>query len=373
MASIVRTKIPRQLLLFLMLALAATSAPGAALDDSAHELARKIAANLPAGASVTLQFRNESSLTSADAAQAQKTIEQDLLGRGFHLNGAASPSATVSIVFSANLKGFVWSAEIRPGEVSGADSTVVMLDVPRPVAPLVSSTALPLTLHVEKFWEGPDRILDAAFITAPDGSGRWLLLLEPGSLAIRKGDAGPWKKLALPPTNFRVRDPIGRFLNLETSVVALIGGEGTACTFLPDLAAVGPCHALVGVFEWPGPPLLREGASIGISEWLSQKPSCGSAAQELITGAGDYTQPDYVQVVEASSSISMSPQSPPLDFPGPVLALRTEPSTVTPQGEPLQPGPRGEAQPGAPLATVIVHNLKTRNYEAYKLSFSCNQ
>lgn len=352
MASIVRTKIPRQLLLFLILALAATSAPGAALDDSAHELARKIAANLPAGASVTLQFRNESSLTSADAAQAQKTIEQDLLGRGFHLNGAASPSATVSIVFSANLKGFVWSAEIRPGEVSGADSTVVMLDVPRPVAPLVSSTALPLTLHVEKFWEGPDRILDAAFITAPDGSGRWLLLLEPDGLAIRKGVDGPWTMLPFPASSTYSRDPHGSFLKLDSPIVVLNGA--TECTMSPDLATVANCAPAPEVHIGPGPGpevLVGLGSSSFGSQVLYVNSSCSSWGPWIVTGSGDYSEADYVQTVDSRMAL-LSPQ---LGFPGPVMALRAGP------------------QLGPSSATLIVRNLKTRNYEAYALTISCNQ
>jgi len=332
-----------------MFALAAASARGAALDDSAHELARKISANLPAAASIALQFRNESSLTSAEAAQVQQTVQQDLQGRGFRPAAADSPAYAVSVVFSENLQNLVWSAEIHAGDVSGNTSTVVLVDVPRPATPLASSAALPVTLHAEKFWEGPDRILDAAFIAAPGGSGRWLLLLEPDGLAIHKSVAGPWTILPFPPSSTYSRDPHGSFRKLDGPIVVL-NGE-TECTMSPDLAIVAKCAPFVEVHIGAGPELPAWLASslVGIQSLYAQPP-CGTWTQWLVTGTGDYTQPDYVQAMDSRMAL-LSPQ---LGFPGPVMALQAEP------------------QAGAPWTTVIVRNLKTLNYEAYQLSISCN-
>jgi hypothetical protein len=80
------------------------------------------------------------------------------------------------------------------------------------------------------------------------------------------------------------------------------------------------------------------------------KSVCGGVGQFLATGARDYTQPDSMQVFRTApgGTVAISTE---LEFPGPVTALHGV----------------------SDIPRVIVRNLSTGNYEAYRLSFSCGQ
>jgi hypothetical protein len=83
---------------------------------------------------------------------------------------------------------------------------------------------------------------------------------------------------------------------------------------------------------------------------IEMKSVCSGGYQFLATGARDYTQTDSLQVFQTASG-GTAAVSAELDFPGPVTALH--------------------AALDAPR--VVVRNLTTGNYEAYRLSFSCGQ
>jgi hypothetical protein len=94
----------------------------------------------------------------------------------------------------------------------------------------------------------------------------------------------------------------------------------------------------------PGPPPPGKGTVI------EMKSACSGANEFLATGARDYTHTDSLQVfqTESSGTVAISAE---LEFPGPITALHAVSDT-----------PR-----------AVVRNLKTGNYEAYRLSISCGQ
>jgi hypothetical protein len=93
-----------------------------------------------------------------------------------------------------------------------------------------------------------------------------------------------------------------------------------------------------------GPPPPGKGIELALNT------KCGALQQFLATGAGDYTHTDSLQLfqTEPSGPVAISAE---LNFPGPILDLHS--SLESPR--------------------AIVRNLKTGNYEAYRLSFSCAQ
>jgi hypothetical protein len=88
----------------------------------------------------------------------------------------------------------------------------------------------------------------------------------------------------------------------------------------------------------------------GMGMELTIAPVCGGTNQFLATAARDYTQADSLQVFQLEAN-GASPMSAELDFPGPILDLHS----------------------ALDANRVIVRNLATGNYEAYRLDISCGQ
>ncbi len=88
------------------------------------------------------------------------------------------------------------------------------------------------------------------------------------------------------------------------------------------------------------------------SELVGLQTGCRGGWQILASGTGDYGEPDTLQAYEIVNHKAVE-ASVPVDFEGPVLAL--------------WPLPNGSE------AMAITQNLKTAEYEAYRVSISCGQ
>jgi hypothetical protein len=229
----------------------------------------------------------------------------------------------------------VWSAEIRQGDVS----RVVFLTLPKSPEDQIAPRTKSLALHGEKFWEGPERILDAAVARIADGDQR-LVLLVPEGLLVRKFDGGSTIKIPLDSSQTSARDPDGTILRLDSLSVLL---EPNLCTAELDPPAVRECH--------PSPKLPGVPAIPSHGQVTRIRTMCGAGDQILASGAGDYSQPDTVQAFEEQSGTFVA-VSEELNFPGPV-SLHNAPNILNP--------------------TAVVRNLHTGNYEAYRLSISCER
>jgi hypothetical protein len=216
---------------------------------------------------------------------------------------------------------------------------------------------MPLTIRSEKFWAGPERILDAGEIS--NGAGKsWLVLLLPDGLRIQDRQTGSASKMEIASVQSASRDPWGNLnfdpvgntiafflsprvctVNLETpDLNGCLPEEGSAGAPLgnrfPVMIDVSPAG--------PAPP--------GKGTEIVMQSVCGGASQFLATGARDYTQTDLLQVFQTESSGAVA-VSAELDFPGPITALHA----------------------ASNIPRAVVRNITTGNYEAYRLSFSCGQ
>jgi len=353
MMSAERSTLSLRALLFLF---AVIGIPGIArssnLEDSAKELARKIAAALPAGENISYEIRNISLLKPGEAARIDQALKAELQERGIHLTSGGAATAVV-VTLSENFKNLVWTGEIH----QGGTSQVALIAVDRFAENRASSNTMLVTIRSEKFWEGPERILDAGEIA--NGAGKsWLALLLPNGLLIRDAQTGSASMLELESNQSASRDPWGNLnfgpigdtitfflaprvctVNLETpNLSGCLSGEGPAA--IPS----GGRSALMFDIAPSGPPLPGKGTEI------EMKSACGGADQILATGAGDYTQTDSLQVfqMDAGGAVAVSAEQ---DFPGPVTAVHA-----------VSDPPR-----------AVVRNLATGNYEAYRLFFSCGQ
>jgi len=338
------------LFLFVLIAIPAR-AQSATLEESAKEFAWKIAAALPANANITCETRNVSSLKPGEVLRIDQSLKAGLQEKGVSLV-ASGAAVTVLVTLSENLRNLIWTGEIR----QGATSQVVLMAVDRLPASGALSGALPVTIHSEKFWEGPDRILDAGEVS--NGTGKsWLVLLLADRLLIQDKQTGSATTLEITSNQSTSRDPWGNLhfgliansvifflaprvcnVNLESpSLDGCSPGDGSAGSMpaaMPMIFDIAPA----------GPPPPGKGTIV------EMKSVCAGPNQFLATGSRDYTQTDSLQVFQTDSSGAVA-ASAELDFPGPIVALH------------------GVADP----PRAVAKNLTTGNYEAYRLSFSCGQ
>src|SRR3954463_11813062 len=99
--------------LFLCATLFFLTAAAAASDWSgpARDLARKISAKTGPGA-VSVSFKNVSSMSAGDAAEARRALELALRSAGLRIVAAEQAVALVGVTWSENVAGYVWIAEI---------------------------------------------------------------------------------------------------------------------------------------------------------------------------------------------------------------------------------------------------------------------
>jgi hypothetical protein len=354
MTGIDRSKLSCRTLLFLFVLLAAPMAARCdTLEDSARDLAGKIAVGLPTGVSVSFEVRNISSLQLDEFNRIRQALTADLQNKGVRTETTGSPRVSVVVTLSENVKSFVWTAEIHYADTS----SVVLTRVPRPRESRI--VAVPIKLRSEKFWEGPQNILDAMIVNSSSGESL-LLLLTPVSLLIRKIGSDEVSIVQIPATEFMMRDPAGGMTQFENKVTVRFLGQ--ICSIDLDARTLTECHPP----ERPsGPPLGRafedlKFAVLGpMPDYLSGQIapieiSCRTGPVYVSSGSGDYTKPDTVRLFESDVTggiVAQNPLSDILHFAGPVMALISNGAT-----------PR-----------AIVRNLETGNYEAYRFSITCAQ
>jgi hypothetical protein len=334
-----RSNLSCRSLLFLFVLLGAPmAARSATLDDSARELAGKIAVALPAQKNISCEIRNVSSLQPDEVARIEEALKAELQKEGISTQASSSATASAVVTLSENLKNFVWAAEIHQGDAS----QVVFTTIPRPQENRAISSAMPMTLRSEKFWEGREHILDAAVVAMPN-SDRWLVLLVPEGLSLRKLDGGPIVTIPVDSFQTKSRSPYGALLNTENPLKVLL--DPNICTVSLDPPSLRECQVspkLVTLTMIPG-----RGQVTGI------RSGCDAGSQVLSSGPGDFAEPDSVQAFEWHDRTPVA-VSDEVNFPGPVSFHRI-------------------SNFEAPVATAVVRNLQTGNYEAYRLSISCGQ
>jgi hypothetical protein len=315
------------------------------LEDSARELAAKIGASLPARSNISLGMKNSSSLLPEEVARITQALKAELQNRGIGITENGFVEARAAVTFSESIKNFVWTAEIRTFDTS----QVVLVTVPRPMENRVISDAMPMTLHSEKFWEGPERILDAV-ISDAGGQIRFVLLL-PDGLAIQDNFGAAVSRVIIPSAQNPIRNPRG-FLEYNGNIVSAVF-QAQTCTIALDTHNLVECHPTAN--RAPADHLIDfapgDTQPIGTgAEFDIVHSSCVDGNQVLATSPRDYTQPDSLQAfqIKPTGAVAISNG---LEFPGPILALHVVPD----------------------IPRVVALNLKTGKYEAYQLSISCSQ
>lgn len=222
----------------------------------------------------------------------------------------------------------------------GERQEVRIVSVARTLLPPATAPVAAIRLERQMIFESPDRILDAVSLGAGDEGGLGVLLYENFEIvALRvdpKGAEQERVSLAaanLPPT----RDPRAEIYSKNGGVFVKVPGK--LCEFAWSGPGDSHCRA-------------QKPAAPGKREWRSETvlgSPCDGGDWKVAAG-GKTTSPSELQLVPegefaGAGSVVTS------DFPGPILSVNGD-----------------ESLNGA---LAVVRNLRTGNYEIYKITLAC--
>jgi hypothetical protein len=348
------------------------------LGGAARELARKAAAFAGRGETVSTTWRNASSLTASDLAQARGVFEAAVRESGARL---AESTATVEfrITLSENQSQYLLVGEGRKGD----DRQTIIATWKRSTAGAPPTVGISLERRL--LWEQAEPILDVALTPSE------MLVLSPSKLTLyARGEA----RASVPVTPARAwpRDPRARLSVNGTSLRAFL--PGTQCTGSMEPALTLECRAsdepwnveagLRAVLQ-PGrnyfvrrgvapfytaaaveeqgraywllalvdgrTQILDAGFEIAgaIAGWGSDLAGarCGSGTQVLATKPGTGTDSIRAYALVNRAPVALTA---PLDFAGPVTALWSA---------------------GGGSAIAVVRDADTGRYAAYLVTVVC--
>ncbi|HKV26348.1 MAG TPA: hypothetical protein VJN93_17255 [Candidatus Acidoferrum sp.] len=377
----------------LLFSLFATCTSADALEDGARILARRVSITARS-ASVSCEFRNLANLGRNAFTRFTAAFEAELQRRGVRLETSAA-SVNLVVRISRGPAEYIGVAEIlrKEGSETVMESLGSLNNIVAPEPPFS------LILHREFLFSDERPILDVLLNT----DGKHAAALSPDGISAYELQGDDWVltgsghlPVLQPPQRdergflFSGIDSQAAYLPGEICTISALDKKGWNCaassdpmpvrTVSPDVMAGKKIGAWISAaqFESAGKTKLVVTGQEGLArlfedgseplalfpDWGGQIASiysgCGSGWQLLVTGTGDWTQPDRIQAVDLAES---QPQtvSDPMEFPGPILALHA-------------PGTRTADNATANSRAVAVdRNLLTGRYEAYLLSIACSR
>ena len=298
------------------------------LDDAVRQLADRIAAIPNLHGPLRLEFHADANL-AADSTW-QDTLRQELEKRRLPITD--EPSALL-------LK--IGAAETPTQVVLTASARIADRDDVRIVAfarAALSAPALavaPIRIARQLVYESSDRILDASAIgNAAEGGLAVLLDRNEELFAIRLDSSGAIKQtVSLAAANLRAtRDPRGELTDKGATAEVLLPGK--ICEFTWAAGKELNCHAK---------------KTEGRTATVLTSP-CDASNWKLEAKGDDWSSPDLLQIAPDAAARAGSAALFNA-FPGPILSIN------------------GELDPGSAL--IVARNLRTGNYEVYKITLLC--
>lgn len=325
-------------ILQILLARPAEARPDArpdALEDCVERLAKKAAA-LPHERRMSLVWANHAALPDARAERLRVAFAARLEAAQAKLvQGETAPALRVAIEQTPSR--IVFTAMV-PGD---GTSNVVIEEVERALAGMEEGGGNRVRLEKELLWQQETRILSAALLPPGDGGEKRLAVLTEDALQIYGGVAGNWKLesgKALPGPRAPQRSARGQVMVAEDKsgqIGILLPGRRCEASVL-DESAVACAAASV---DWPAGRLMAT-------------PNCGAQTWWLRSDGGDLASEDRLLLRNAGNGQDATPAAE-MGITGPVISIGA-----------------GES---AGSATVTARNLRTGNYEVYRVVVVCGE
>jgi hypothetical protein len=298
------------------------------LDDAVRQLADRIAAIPNLHGPLRLEFHADADLAAGTTWQ--DTLRQELEKRRLPITDDSS-APLLRIGAAETPTQVVLTASARIAERD--DVRIVTIARAALSAPVLA--VAPVRIARQLVYESSDRILDASALgNAAEGGLAILLDRNEELFAIRLDSSGAVQHtVPLAAANFHAtRDPRGEITDKGA----------TAELFLPGKT----CE-----FNWAAgeEPRCRAKKAEARTATVLTSP-CDASNWKLEAKGDDWSSPDLLQIAPDSAARSGS-AAVFNAFPGPILSIN------------------GELDPGSAL--IVARNLRTGNYEVYKITLLC--
>ena len=331
----------RLCLLWILSSAAAWSLPAMADDDAVvretvQKLAERVAAIPGLHGPLRLEWHADANWSEGESGHWQGIVRAELEKRALSLT--EDTGAPALDVFAAETPTqVVLTARARVGD----RDEVRIVSVGRALLSPVSPPVAPVRLERQMLYENENRILDASSSGSGAESGLALLLYKNFEIvALRLDSKGAVRdSLSLSAANLKPsRDP-----HAELSVHDALNSvqfPGKVCEFSWEAPAEVKCHG-----ERP--------ASAAISDWrgavLLSSP-CDGSSWKLVNSGSEPNAREVLQLIP-DGALPETNAAVLSEFPGPIVGTNRERN--------------------ADSALVIARNLRTGNYEIYKITLAC--
>jgi hypothetical protein len=310
--------------------LRAADAPS--LDDAIRQLAERIAAIPNLKGPIQLEVHDDVAFDESEGQTWKATLRRQLDLR--KLSITEEPEAPLLRVGATETPTqIVLAAEL----VFADHHDLRFVALKRALLPSETLLASPVRIEKQLLFDSPERILDAASATRGAADDLVVLTYRNSELtALRLDPAGSLKQaFTLSAAGFKPsRDPRAELTASETD--GHLQFPGKLCEFAWAVPADVKCRATTKTSWRPLPSLASP---------------CDYTTWKLQSDGSDWTAGDLLQVVP--ETVSHQGAAAPLlsDFPGPILSINSgqNPHSVL----------------------VVVRNLRTGNYEVFKLTLAC--
>jgi hypothetical protein len=318
-----------------------------AWNDGVKALAEKIVTAVKPSRAISLEIKNISSLGAADVEAIRKALETELQTDGLRI---VPGEVDVEVTLSENSDGYIWVAETRRDSKQKNSSKVAIISVSRRAVILAGVNTESLALSKRLVWQQSTEFLDFLIAERPTTvMSSSLIILEPDRLVYYRSTTPQWQlqqAIPFPHAGYGNRDFQGR---ISTSFQKVWGPGGECSGDLGDPTTV-KCSPKITILAGVRVGVKIPGYEAYQSELLSER--CGDKSVALVSGNGDWTQPDSLQGYLFSDVVNPNAiaSDGPIEFDGPIMSMEADDRETV---------------------RVIVRNLKTGNYEGYIVTATC--
>lgn len=306
------------------------------LRETAQKLADRVAAVPGLRGALRFEWHPDANWSEGESARWETILKGEFEKRALSLTGdAGAPAIDVSAAETPTQ--VVLTAKVRLAE----RDEVRIVSVSRSLLPLGSLPVAPVRLERQMIYENDDRILDASPLGNGNSEGLAVLLYRNFEiLALRVDPKGAvTETVSLNSASAKpTRDPRAELTARGASVSVQLPAK--FCEFSWEAPIEVKCYV-----EKPAPP----GKSIWRGPTLLTSP-CDGSNWKLLSSGSDPNAREVLQVVP-EGTMREGGATVLSEFPGPIVAANGDPNPST--------------------ALVIAKNLRTGNYEIYKIRLAC--
>jgi len=306
------------------------------MKETVRKLADRIAGIPGLHGALRLDWHPDEKWSEGEATHWLDTLQEEFDRHALQMSeeAAAVPLTVYAVVTPTQV---VLTAKTRVGE----RDEVRIVAVPRTSLPPVELHVAPVRLERQLIYESAERILDASSLWNGSEGGLAVLLYKNFEvLALRVDAKGEVRQsVTLGVADLKpVRDPHAAIAPHGDQVTVQLWGQ--ACDFSWVSPAEAKCHA-------------EKAPAIGKSVWRIDTvlaSPCDEANWAISQPGSDPTVGDVLHLVPDGATQGGSADVPS-EFPGPVLSVNAGQNTSS--------------------ALVVARNLRTGNYEVYRITLAC--